>query len=184
MRCRRQFSPMIGGPEPSFRGSAKIDGAARGSPTMQHSFRERSRIRFNMRLRRRSDLSREAFFDDWLNRHGPLVLSLAGALRIRQYHQGHTLDHGRNEVVRKTRGTIEPVDGIAETWFDRVEDLEGSFATPEGREAGVCLREDEARFLDLSQCAGWIAREHHLLSRDWVPLRCPAPTPPGSDPTR
>jgi uncharacterized protein (TIGR02118 family) len=123
-------------------------------------------IKFNMLLRRRSDLSRDAFFDYWLNTHGPLVLSLADALRIRKYNQVHALNHPLNEVVRKTRGMIEPFDGIAETWFDSVDDLEGSFATPEGREAGVRLREDEAQFLDLPRCAGWIAEEHRMLPKD------------------
>lgn len=120
-------------------------------------------VKFTMCLRKRADLSRDEFYDYWLNKHGPLVISLAPALRIRKYNQVHALDHQINEIVRKTRNLLDPFEGVAETWFENLEDLEGSFATPEGREAGLQLREDEAKFLDLTQCAGWISQEHVMI---------------------
>lgn len=120
-------------------------------------------VKFTMCMRRRPDMTREEFQDYWLNHHGPLVLSIAEALNIRRYVQVHTAEAPINGVIRKTRGTPEPYDGIAETWYDSMESLEASFSTPEGKAAGRRLREDEPKFIDLENSPAWISEEHVLI---------------------
>ncbi len=120
-------------------------------------------IKFTICLRRKAGMSKEDFYRYWGQNHAELVTSLAPALKIRRYVQLHAMDHVLNEVIRKTRGTLEPFDGIAETWYDSLESLEEGFATPEGREAGRKLRQDEDNFLDLSGCSGWVNTENVII---------------------
>jgi uncharacterized protein (TIGR02118 family) len=99
----------------------------------------------------------------WLEEHGPLMRRYAGALRARRYVQSHTLDTPINEAIRQSRGTAEPYDGITEVWWDGPQALEAALASPEGREADRVLREDEARFVDLSRCRVFITEEHSIF---------------------
>ncbi|MBI3992236.1 MAG: EthD domain-containing protein [Candidatus Lambdaproteobacteria bacterium] len=116
-------------------------------------------VKFTFCMRRKPGMSRQEFLTYWSGHHAELAKSYAKVLNIRRYVQLHTLDHPLNDVIRKTRGTMEPFDGIAETWYDSLESLEQGFSTPAGREAGRKLREDEANFVDLSRTAGWVSEE-------------------------
>ena len=120
-------------------------------------------VKFTMCLHRLPGLTPEQFHDYWLNRHGPLVRSLAPALNIRRYVQVHALDRPINEGFRKSRGGPERFDGIAELWYDSLEAFEAPFATPEGREAGRKLKADERTFIDLSRSPGWIGEEKPIV---------------------
>lgn len=120
-------------------------------------------VKFVMCIRRQPHLSREEFQDYWLNSHGPLVKSLAGALGMRRYVQLHTADSPINGVVQKTRGSPEPYDGIAEIWYDSMEAFENSFSSDEARAAGKKLRADEPNFIDLANSPGWISEEKVLI---------------------
>jgi len=91
------------------------------------------------------------------------VRSLAGALNIRRYVQVHALDLPINEGFRKSRGGPERFDGIAELWYDSLEDFGAPFVTEAGRAAGRQLREDERRFIDLSRSPGWIGEEKVIV---------------------
>ena len=62
-------------------------------------------------LARRPDLTSEQFHDHWKNVHAPLVLAMS---RVRRYVQCRPL------VVP---GREAPCDGIAEVWYDSVEDF-------------------------------------------------------------
>jgi len=114
-------------------------------------------------LRRRSDMTLEEFQRYWLDVHGPLVRSHGDVLRIRRYVQVHTAATPESELLRASRGTPGPFDGVAELWWDSVEDLIDASATPEGRKAASELLEDEKRFIDLEQSPIWLAREHELI---------------------
>ena len=61
-------------------------------------------IKLTFCLIRLPHLTREAFQDYWLNTHGPLVRSLAGALRIRRYVQLHSADPAISADIRASRG--------------------------------------------------------------------------------
>ena len=121
--------------------------------------------------RRLPHLSREEFQRYWRETHGPLVRGHAKTLRIRRYVQVHTLDNPINNVLRESRGALEAYDGVAELWWDSLEDLAAVGASPEGQKATQELIEDERRFVDLERSALWIGEEHS------PPQRKPASQP-------
>lgn len=120
-------------------------------------------IKFVYCAHRLPHLSREEFQRYWRETHGPLVRSHAGTMRIRRYVQVHTLDSPINDALRESRGTLEPYDGVAELWWDNLEDFASASTTPQGREAARQLLEDERRFIDLQRSALWIAREYPVV---------------------
>ena len=120
-------------------------------------------LKFVYLVRRRPGLSPEVFRKYWLENHGPLVRSLAQALRAKRYVQSHTLDTPLNHVVRNARGTQEPYDGVTELWFDSMEDLLAAAQTPEGQQANMTLAQDEATFCDLPNCSVFFTEEHTIF---------------------
>jgi len=100
-----------------------------------------------------------------LQKHGPLVRSHAETLRIRRYVQTHTLDNaGLQRGIASYRGAPEAYDGVAELWWDSLDDLLQAPATPEGRAASLELLEDERRFIDHARSPLWVAAEHEIVS--------------------
>ncbi len=114
-------------------------------------------------LRRLPNLSREEFQRYWLETHGALVRERAQALRIRRYIQVHTLEGSINDALRESRDALEAYDGVAELWWESVEDFAAATASPEGRKAGEELLEDERRFIDMERSALWVAQEHAIV---------------------
>jgi len=114
-------------------------------------------------LRRRPELSREAFQRYWRDTHAPLVRRHAAALRIRRYVQTHTLDSPLNDGLRASRGGPDAYDGVAELWWDSADDFATVVASPEGRAASRALLEDERRFIDLDRSPLWVAAEHPVV---------------------
>jgi len=113
--------------------------------------------------RRLEHLSRAEFQRYWRGTHGPLVARYASVLRIRRYVQTHTLDDPANAMLAASRGAPEEFDGIAELWWDSVEDLAAAPGTPEGRAAAQALLEDERRFIDHARSPLWLAEEHPIV---------------------
>jgi uncharacterized protein (TIGR02118 family) len=114
-------------------------------------------------LRRRPELTLEEFQHYWRENHAPLVRKHAELLRIKRYVQVHTQDHPLNEAMRQTRPGPPPYDGVAELWWDSIEDLAAGAATPEATEARRELLEDEKKFIDLTQSPIWIAEENVVV---------------------
>jgi len=110
-------------------------------------------------LHRLPALSRADFQRYWRERHGPLVRRHAATLRVRRYVQLHSCDDPLNDVLRASRGAPESYDGIAELWWESRDELAAATASPEGRQAGLELLEDERRFIDLGRSPLWIAEE-------------------------
>ena len=91
-------------------------------------------IKLTFCLRRKEGLSYEEFHDYWLNKHGPLVRKQMEALKIRKYVQVHQLNEPEfNAGIGRSRNAPAPFDGIAELWYDSLEAMERSSATPEAR---------------------------------------------------
>jgi uncharacterized protein (TIGR02118 family) len=109
-------------------------------------------------LRRRAELTREAFLARWLDGHAPLVRTHAAALGIRRYVQVHTLETSAYAALAAVRGGPPAYDGVAELWFDSLEALRTAAADPAGRRAGRTLLEDERAFIDLAASPIWIGR--------------------------
>jgi uncharacterized protein (TIGR02118 family) len=113
---------------------------------------------------RNDGATREEFQQYWWEQHGPLVAGHAEALRIRKYHQLHTLTTPIAGALRQSRGTPETeFDGVAMVWFDSLNDLAAAASTPEGRAAGQALLEDEQRFIDMSRSAVWLADDRPVI---------------------
>ncbi len=121
-------------------------------------------VKLTFCLRRLPRLSLEEFQQYWLETHGPLVRRHAQALGIRRYVQLHSVDHPLNAVLRETRGAPEGFDGVAELWWDSLEDLMKLGATPEGREAALALNKDERRFIDLEKSPLVLGHEKPIVA--------------------
>jgi uncharacterized protein (TIGR02118 family) len=121
---------------------------------------DRPLLKLTFCLRRKPGLSLPEFQDYWLNRHGPLVRRLQPALGMARYVQVHRRDDELGLGMARARGAPEPYDGVAELWWESEEAFKASGRTPEGREAGRLLLEDEAKFIDLAHSPLWLNREH------------------------
>jgi uncharacterized protein (TIGR02118 family) len=110
-------------------------------------------------MRKRADISSEAFYKYWSEQHAPLVRSLAEATQAKKYVQSHTIEPEFNDALVRLRSVAEPYDGVAEVWFESIE----SFHSPDAREARKRLIEDEAEFIDFSRSSMFITEEHLIF---------------------
>ena len=115
-------------------------------------------------LRRLPVLGPAEFQDYWLNKHGPLVRSLQPALAMVRYVQLHRLPGDLADGMRRVRGAPEPYDGVAELWWESEETYRAARRSPEAREAGRILLEDEAKFIDLANSPLWLNHEHVIYA--------------------
>lgn len=119
-------------------------------------------IKFVMCLTRHPSMTREAFKDYWMNKHGPFFMSNAAAMGAKRYVQSHTLDSPLNQGLRESRGMMPEYDGVAEVWFESEEALVEGMSSLEGQRLGAALLEDEANFVDHSKSCAFIVEEHEL----------------------
>jgi uncharacterized protein (TIGR02118 family) len=96
-------------------------------------------------LRRRPELSPEAFRQHWRDIHAPLVAKHAATLGIKRYVQVYALD------TAPTGGRPEGFDGIGEVWVESVEAFRAAAATPLGSIAARELGHSDAILTDLSR---------------------------------
>ena len=59
---------------------------------------------------------------------------------------------------------MSPYDGVAEVYWDSIDDLVAGGSSREGREAGRALLEDERRFIDLANSVLFYVREHEIVA--------------------
>ena len=121
-------------------------------------------IKLVFTVRRRDGMTREEFQRHWREQHAPLVLRHAGTLRIKRYVQTHARETPLDEPLSASRGG-EPgaYDGVAELWWDSLDDLIAAWSTEEGVAAGMELLEDERRFIDLARSPIWLGEEHVVI---------------------
>ena len=121
-------------------------------------------IKLVFMIRRREGMTRDEFQRYWREQHAPLVESHAGTLRIRRYVQTQARETPLDEALAASRES-EPglYDGVAELWWDSLEDLVEVFSSGAGQAAGAALLEDERRFIDLPRSAIWLGEEHLVI---------------------
>lgn len=120
-------------------------------------------IKLTFCLVRSPHLTREAFQAYWRGTHGPLVASVAETLRIRRYVQLHSLPEEASAGIRASRQSPPEFDGVAELWWDRLEDVIENGRRPEAQAAAAMLLEDERRFIDLARSPLWWGEEHVVV---------------------
>lgn len=104
--------------------------------------------------RRRPDLTREEFEDHWLNRHGPLVLSVPEFAKYLKRYVLHPFDaDGEGQAL--VLGATPEYDGVGELWFDSHASMVAAFNEPRYLEI---IRPDEDRFLDRDDCLSFVTR--------------------------
>jgi len=114
---------------------------------------------------KRADMSLEDFREYWSTDHPPLVKRLAEALGARKYIQSHTIDTEINDAFIQSRGLEQAYDGITEVWFDSLDSLVAHAETEAGEEADRSLKEDEKKFIDLSQSRVFLTEEHVIFDQ-------------------
>jgi uncharacterized protein (TIGR02118 family) len=122
-------------------------------------------IKLVFTLRRREGMSREVYQRYWREQHAPIVQRHAETLRIRRYVQTHTRATELDDVIAASRGS-EPgaaYDGVAELWWDSLDDLIAGYSTEAGQAAAAELLEDEQRFIDLTHSPIWLGEEHAVV---------------------
>jgi len=120
-------------------------------------------IKLTFCLHRLPHLTREQFQTYWFEKHAPLVAKNKAALRIKRYIQAHTTGDEMNAAIRGSREAPDGYDGVAELWWDSLEDIAAATATPAGIEAGRELLEDERKFIDLSRSPLWWGEEKVIV---------------------
>ena len=121
-------------------------------------------IKLVFTIRRREGMTRDEFQRYWRNEHARLVERHAEVLRIRRYVQTHARDTDADVALAVARGS-EPghYDGVAELWWDSVEDLLAASSSEEGQVAANALLEDERRFIDLPSSPIWLGVENVVI---------------------
>lgn len=108
-------------------------------------------------LRRRPEVTPEAFREHWRNVHAPLIAKHAAALGIKRYVQVYALDGPA------APGRPEPFDGIGEVWVESVEQYQAALATPEGVAAVKEIGERDAALVDVARSPRTFGTEVHVV---------------------
>jgi len=100
-------------------------------------------------MTKRPDLSDEEFSRYWKNIHGPIGATIP---RLRKLTQSHRLNIPGDKYP-------PTYDGMAELWFDSVDDLLAARHSPEWQASTA----DEANFIDHTKVAYFVIQEHVIL---------------------
>lgn len=120
-------------------------------------------IKLSFCLHRLPSLTRESFQRYWFDKHAPLVAQHRETLRIRRYVQMHATTTPINDVIRAGRNAPEMYDGVAELWWDSLDDMRAASGTPAGQAAGLALLEDERKFIDLARSPLFFGEEKTII---------------------
>jgi uncharacterized protein (TIGR02118 family) len=122
-------------------------------------------IKLVFAIRRLDGISEAEFHRYWREDHAALVKRHAEALRIRRYVQTHTVEQAFGARLADARSSVSgQYDGVAELWWDSLQDLIEVSASIAGERASLELIADEQRFIDLSASAIWIGEETPVIA--------------------
>jgi len=115
-------------------------------------------------LRRLPNLSREEFQKYWRENHGPLVRSFRDTMHLRRYVQCHSFSFEWLDSSQRSTGRPEPFDGVAELWWDSLEDFSPASPTEERTKVNAALYQDEIKFIDIQKSPVWLTGEHPIIT--------------------
>ena len=110
-------------------------------------------------LRRAPGIDAEEFSRYWREEHAALFARYAQTLAVRRYTQTHRLPGRLNEALREYRGAPDGYDGVAEVWFDNLDELRAALTSDTGRTAADALIADERHFIDHARSPIWIGEQ-------------------------
>ena len=114
-------------------------------------------VKLIVAVRKRPDLSIEAFQRHWREEHARRVRECPATRKyVRRYVQCHTLP------AMYENGTVA-FDGTAELWFDSVEGQMAFFTDPDYLRD---VQPDEDRFADMTQTVAFVTEELTVIGRD------------------
>lgn len=106
---------------------------------------------------RKPDLTLEQFKDHWQQVHGPLFSSQP---EVKQYVKKYVQVASVGEQVGGDFPPVSIYDGIAEIWFDRMEDIPKVFESDNFK---TIIAQDEAKFIDRENIRWIYATEHPVM---------------------
>ena len=110
-------------------------------------------------VRRKADMSHDAFSRYWFEQHGPLVKSIPEFMRhVHKYIQYHPAPG--QAAAGSLFGDIPDYDGVGEIWFDSREAMNAAFREPRYLEI---IKPDELRFIDIEACLSFIGDERVMF---------------------
>jgi uncharacterized protein (TIGR02118 family) len=115
-------------------------------------------------LRRLPSLSLEEFQRYWRENHGPLVRSFIDTMHLRRYVQCHTFGLDRLDPSQRPTGKLEPFDGVAELWWDTLEDFAPASPSEERTKVNLALYQDELTFIDIQKSPLWLTEEFPFIT--------------------
>jgi uncharacterized protein (TIGR02118 family) len=118
-------------------------------------------------LRRLPSIDAEEFSRYWRDEHAVQFQRYAAALAVRRYTQSHRRPSRLNDALAAYRGAPEGYDGVAEVWFDSLDEMRAALVSDEGRAAADALIEDERRFIDHARSPIWMAEEIEIEVPPW-----------------
>ena len=83
-------------------------------------------------------------------------------MRLRRYGQCHTVDDPVAASLAAARGAPPAFDGVAELWWDSLDDRAAARGDA-ARAAAAELLADERRFIDLSASPLFLVAEHGVI---------------------
>ena len=111
-------------------------------------------LKLSILVPRRSDLTLDEFRAHWKNIHGPLFSSQP---EVKQYVRKYIQVHNTGESLDQF--PLAPFDGVAEIWFDKMEDINHVFGTENYLKT---IAPDEAKFIDRDRIL-WIYGEENVV---------------------
>ena len=102
-------------------------------------------------ITKKPGLTDDEFFHYWRNIHGPIGARIPGLRRLVQSHR-----------LSIPGDKYQPdYDGMAELWFDNVNDLLAARQSAEWKASN----EDEVNFIDRNKVAYFVSAEHVIVER-------------------
>jgi uncharacterized protein (TIGR02118 family) len=114
-------------------------------------------VKMTISLRRRPDLSPEAFRQHWREVHAPMIAKHAATLGIKRYVQVYALD------APASGGRPQGFDGIGEVWIESIKAFQDAAVTPDGALAVREIRESDAFLTDVSRSPRTFGTEIQII---------------------